>query len=45
MDAAYEAEPVVFGPESDPDKEGARAKVAAMIQRLRHFRGPSATAR
>jgi nitrate reductase delta subunit len=45
LDAAYEAEPVVFGPESDPDKEGARAKVAAMIQRLRHFRGPSATAR
>lgn len=45
LDAAYESEPVVFGPESDPDKEGARAKVAAMIQRLRHFRGPSATAR
>jgi nitrate reductase delta subunit len=45
LDAAYEAEPVVFGPESDPDKEGARAKVAAMIQRLRHFRGHSATAR
>ncbi|WP_137127741.1 nitrate reductase molybdenum cofactor assembly chaperone [Roseomonas sp. HF4] len=45
LDAAYEAEPVVFGPESDPDKDGARAKVAAMIQRLRHFRGPSATAR
>jgi nitrate reductase delta subunit len=44
LDAAYEAEPVAFGPESDPDKEGARAKVAAMIQRLRHFRGPSATA-
>jgi nitrate reductase delta subunit len=45
LDAAYESEPVVFGPESDPDKEGARAKVAAMIQRLRHFRGPSANAR
>ncbi len=45
LDAAYESEPVVFGPESDPDKEGARAKVAAMIQRLRHFRGPTATAR
>lgn len=45
LDAAYEAEPVAFGPESDPDKDGARAKVAAMIQRLRHFRGPSATAR
>jgi nitrate reductase delta subunit len=45
LDAAYEAEPVVFGPESDPDRDGARAKVAAMIQRLRHFRGPSATAR
>lgn len=45
LDAAYDSEPVVFGPESDPDKEGARAKVAAMIQRLRHFRGPSATAR
>lgn len=45
LDAAYDAEPVVFGPESDPDKDGARAKVAAMIQRLRHFRGSSATAR
>ncbi len=45
LDAAYESEPVVFGPESDPDREGARAKVAAMMQRLRHFRGPSATAR
>jgi nitrate reductase molybdenum cofactor assembly chaperone NarJ/NarW len=45
LDAAYESEPVIFGPESDPDKDGARAKVAAMIQRLRHFRGPSATAR
>ncbi len=45
LDAAYESEPVVFGPESDPDREGARAKVSAMIQRLRHFRGPSATAR
>lgn len=45
LDARYEDEPVVFGPESDPDREGTRAKVAAMIQRLRHFRGPSATAR
>lgn len=45
LDAAYEDEPVVFGPESDPDKDGARAKVAAMIQRLRHFRSNSATAR
>ncbi len=38
IDAAYEDEPVVFGPESDPDKAGARAKVAAMIQRLRSMR-------
>lgn len=38
IDAAYEDEPVVFGPESDPDQKGARAKVAAMIQRLRTMR-------
>lgn len=38
LDAAYEAEPVVFGPESDPDKQGARAKLGAMIDRLRTLR-------
>jgi nitrate reductase delta subunit len=38
LDAAYEAEPVVFGPESDPDKQGARAKLGAMIDRLRKLR-------
>lgn len=42
IDAAYEDQPVVFGPESDPDKEGARAKVAAMIQRLRTMRQAAA---
>jgi nitrate reductase delta subunit len=45
LDAAYDDEPVVFGPEADPDKEGTRARVAAMIKRLRHARGQSATAR
>lgn len=38
LDAAYESEPVVFGPESDPDKQGARAKLGAMIERLRTLR-------
>lgn len=38
LDAAYESEPVVFGPESDPDKQGARAKLSAMIERLRTLR-------
>ncbi|MEO3474842.1 nitrate reductase molybdenum cofactor assembly chaperone [Roseomonas sp. CAU 1739] len=42
IDAAYEDEPVVFGPESDPDQAGARAKVAAMIQRLRSVRQAAA---
>lgn len=42
IDAAYEDQPVVFGPESDPDREGARAKVAAMIQRLRSMRQAAA---
>ncbi len=42
LDAAYEDEPVVFGPESDPDKQGARAKVGAMIDRLRKLRANSA---
>lgn len=42
IDAAYEDEPVVFGPESDPDKAGARAKVSAMIQRLRTMRQAAA---
>lgn len=45
LDAAYEDEPVVFGPESDPDKAGARAKVSAMIDRLRKLRGASPNAR
>lgn len=38
LDAAWEAEPVSFGPDSDPDQKGARAKVAAMIDRLRQAR-------
>lgn len=42
IDAAYEDQPVVFGPESDPDQQGARAKVAAMIQRLRSVRQAAA---
>ncbi len=42
IDAAYEDQPVVFGPESDPDQQGARAKVAAMIQRLRTARQAAA---
>lgn len=42
IDAAYEDQPVVFGPESDPDQQGARAKVAAMIQRLRNVRQAAA---
>ncbi|HEV7267452.1 MAG TPA: nitrate reductase molybdenum cofactor assembly chaperone [Falsiroseomonas sp.] len=42
LDAAYEAEPVVFGPESDPDKQGARAKVRAMVDRLRALRASHA---
>ena len=42
IDAAYEDQPVVFGPESDPDQQGARAKVAAMIQRLRSARQAAA---
>jgi nitrate reductase delta subunit len=45
LDAAYEEEPVVFGPESDPDKAGARAKVSAMIERLRKMRGANPNAR
>lgn len=42
LDAAYEDQPVVFGPESDPDQAGARARVAAMIQRLRSMRQAAA---
>ena len=42
IDAAYEDQPVVFGPESDPDPAGARAKVAALIQRLRSVRQAAA---
>ena len=42
MDAAWEAEPVSFGPESDPDQKGARAKVAAMIDHLRRARAGAA---
>ncbi|HMN57870.1 MAG TPA: hypothetical protein PKE15_11545 [Ottowia sp.] len=42
IDAAYEDQPVVFGPASDPDQQGARAKVAAMIQRLRSARQAAA---
>jgi nitrate reductase delta subunit len=45
LDAAYDDEPVVFGPEADPDREGTRARVAAMIKRLRQVRGHAATAR
>jgi nitrate reductase delta subunit len=42
MDAAWEAEPVVFGPDSDPDQKGARARVSAMIERLRSMRAAPA---
>lgn len=45
LDAAYAEEPVVFGPESDPDKAGARARVSAMIERLRKLRSASAITR
>jgi nitrate reductase delta subunit len=38
MDREWEDAPVTFGPESDPNREGARAKVAAMIKRLRAHR-------
>jgi nitrate reductase delta subunit len=38
IDRAWEAAPVTFGPENDPDRQGARAKVAAMIKRLRATR-------
>lgn len=38
IDRAWEDAPVTFGPESDPNREGARAKVAAMIKRLRATR-------
>lgn len=42
LDAAWEDEPVSFGPESDPDQQGARAKVSAMIDRLRQARAGAA---
>lgn len=35
IDREWEDAPVTFGPENDPNREGARAKVAAMIKRLR----------
>jgi nitrate reductase delta subunit len=38
LDAAWEAEPVVFGPDSGPDRQGARARLGAMIERLRRLR-------
>jgi len=38
IDREWEDAPVTFGPENDPDKQGARAKVAALIKRLRATR-------
>ena len=38
LDRAWEDAPVTFGPENDPNRDGARAKVAAMIKRLRTTR-------
>jgi nitrate reductase delta subunit len=38
IDREWEDAPVTFGPENDPDRESARAKVAAMIKRLRATR-------
>lgn len=38
IDREWEALPVTFGPENDPDREGARARVASMIRRLRAAR-------
>ncbi|WP_144183608.1 nitrate reductase molybdenum cofactor assembly chaperone [Elioraea rosea] len=43
IDRAWEDAPVTFGPENDPDKEGARSKVAAMIKRLRTLRASQPT--
>lgn len=42
MDREWEDAPVTFGPENDPDRESARAKVAAMIKRLRATRAAAA---
>lgn len=42
LDAAWEAEPVGFGPDSDPDRQGARARLGAMIERLRRRRAGQA---
>ncbi len=42
IDREWEAAPVTFGPENDPDKEGARAKLGAMIDRLRKLRASQA---
>lgn len=38
IDREWEDAPVTFGPENDPNREGARAKVAAMIKHLRATR-------
>lgn len=38
IDREWEEAPVTFGPENDPDRAGARAKVAAMIERRRRMR-------
>lgn len=38
IDREWEDVPVTFGPENDPNRESARAKVAAMIKRLRAMR-------
>lgn len=42
IDREWEDAPVTFGPENDPNREGARAKVAAMIKRLRATRAAAA---
>jgi nitrate reductase delta subunit len=43
IDREWEDAPVTFGPENDPNREGARAKVAAMIKRLRAQRAAAKT--
>lgn len=42
LDAAYEDAPVVFGPESDPDRSNVRASMSAMISRLKRLRASGA---
>lgn len=42
IDAAWQDEPVVFGPEANPQASGACGKVAAIIERMRAARAPAA---